>query len=169
MLVGDGEESLIVCLFPGCIGVMPRLFPVCSYVFQFLQFQTALFQQFLIDMLSGIYNQIQDRLLQNRQQVAADPISAHACQNIGPQSQRDSHGHRHRPKLSPPPLFRLKRIHPVLGYAEDKRGQSGKQRHAPVQPSCLVWVKSKINFSHQHICRRQSCILRYFDYVDDSQ
>ena len=83
MLVGNGEKPLVIGLFPFFI----LLGGACVQPLHRFLFLTGGGQVCVVDVLFGVDQHIQQRLLGNGEQVTGDPVNAHAHGNESAQHQ----------------------------------------------------------------------------------
>lgn len=129
VLVDDGEEALIVRLFPLGVRVVGKQIPLSAQVFQLRQGLFALFQGLVVDVLFGVDDLVEQELLENGEQVGKNPVQAHPGGDEEAQKQGDAHGQEGGAQLARHPLFRLEGVHPVLRQAEGKGSQPRRDGH----------------------------------------
>ena len=133
MLARHGEKPLVIGLFPFFI----LLGGACIQPLHRLLFRAGGGKVFVVDVLFGVYQRIQQRLLGNGQQIAGDPVDAHAHGNEDAQHQGYGNGKAVGHPLLGCGLLPLEGIELVLPQAQRQRSKACQQRHANAPAACL--------------------------------
>ena len=153
MLVDDAEKALVIRALP--LGKRPHggvVRPAASVqLFDLVERLPARLQLRHIHKLFGIYDGVEQVLLQDGEHVAGNPVQRHAGGNKEAQHQRDAdrqHGHA---VLVEPALIRLQDIDAVLHPAEQE-GESPRQHgHQRVQPPNIGGFHAEVKPAEGHI------------------
>ena len=134
MLIGHGEKPLIVRLLPFSV----LLGYAGGHGIDALQLLLAFVQGIIINIFCWPDDQIQRRLVQDRKQIAGDPVGAHANRNKGSQGQRDQNGNAVCHPLLTLALLLLQRIQLILPHTQHPRCGTRGCRHQQAGPTDLA-------------------------------
>ena len=129
VLVDDGEETLVIRLLPLGVGVVGEGLLFAAQVVQLGQGFFALLQGFVVDVLFGVDDDVQQELLQNGEQIGEDPVQPYAGGDEEAQEKGDAHRQDGGAQLTGHALLRLEGVHLVLAQAEGEGGQTGQNGH----------------------------------------
>ena len=134
MLVCHREETLVIRFL--------ALFVLLGYAGRHgvdaLQFLLALVQSIVINVLGRTDGQIQRRLVQNREQIAGDPVDAYTNSNESSQGQRNQNGEPICHPLLALALLFLQRIQFVLPDTKHPRRHTCRHRHQQASTAQLT-------------------------------